>query len=471
MNYQNYFDPKHFTLFLFFVFCFSCHPAPQPQSDQPYPEASQPDIFGAADNLLTPEPKYEKTKDNDTPALVYDTPESVGIASEKLEKIDSRVASYIRRRVFPGCQILVAKEGKIIYNKSFGHHTYDKEQEVNMEDVYDVASITKAAATTLAGMKLYEWGDFQIDDPIGHHLECSKKKRVGRSTIHRLFTHTSGIQANLPISQYFKPRKRGKMPFFQEEADETYSIEVAEGLFFNKEEQVELLDEICDMRVKRRRYVYSDVNYILLQRMIETKTYQDLDDLVAKEFYTPMGLEKITFNPLEKFEKQHIIPTSYDKRWRKQLIDGYVHDESAALLGGVSGNAGLFANTEALAAIFQMLLNGGTYDGKTYLQEATIQAFLRERGRQSLGFAKPLGGSRPNMARYASKDTFGHTGFTGCCVWADPKHDLIFIFLSNSIHPDHRRKKLQDYKVREKLHQIVYRALGTHKEGDLLVRK
>ena len=464
---RSMFSILHFPFSIFYSFLlvfliFSCHPAPQSQSEQPYPEASNGPAI--TDSLVLAEITCEKIKDNDTPALVYDSPEAVGIDSKYLEKIDERVASYIKRRIFPGCQVLVAKDGKIIYNKAFGHHTYEKEYGVSIKDVYDVASITKAAATALAGMKLYEWGDFQINDPIGLHLECPKRKRVGRSTIRQLFTHTSGIQANLPLSRYFfKTPKRKETPYFRETADELYSLEVADGIFFNSDYREELLDEICDMRVRRRGYVYSDVNYILLQRLIENKSYQSLDKLVEKEFYQPMGLELIGFNPLKNRERQHIIPTVYDKRWRKQLVNGYVHDESAALLGGVSGNAGLFSNTENLAAIFQMLLNGGQYDGKTYLQAATIEAFIRKKGRMSLGFSKPLGRSRPPMAYAASQETFGHTGFTGCCVWADPQHDLIFIFLSNSVHPDPKRKKLQKYKVRQKLHQLVYRALDTYR--------
>jgi len=398
--------------------------------------------------------------------LKYAAPEEVGIATNRLNKIDQIAENSIDLGVFPGCQILVAKEGKIIYNKAFGHHTYAKKQAVKTEDLYDLASITKAAGTTLAAMKLYEELQLDLNAPIRTYI--SGRSSLYYTRIRHLLTHTSGLQANVPIAKYIwwaKENENSCDTLFCDNFNPPYTIKVAEDLYFNENEVEKIWEDAFSVRPRRKRYYrYSDLNFILLQRIIEKQTQQDLDEYLNKSFYEPMGLRRFLFNPLDKYPAHHIAPTVVDTAWRHQVLRGDVHDECAALLGGVAGNAGLFSNAEDLAAVFQMLLNEGTYGGTQYFAPSTVDKFTSKypKSRRALGFDVPnFKGKYPAYAKSTSASTFGHTGFSGTCVWADPERDLLFIFLTNRIHPNKYNKKITRYHIRSKMHQAVYNALGT----------
>ncbi|MEM8523076.1 MAG: serine hydrolase [Bacteroidota bacterium] len=398
--------------------------------------------------------------------LKYAAPEEVGISTQRLNKIDQIAENSIDLGVFPGCQVLVAKEGKVIYNKAFGHHTYSEKQAVKTEDLYDLASITKAAGTTLAAMKLYEELQLDLNAPIRTYIPGRSSLYYTR--IRHLLLHTSGLQANVPIAKYIwwaKENENTCDTLFCSDFNPPFTVKVAEDLYFNENEVEQIWEDAFKVRPRRKRYYrYSDLNFVLLQRIIEEQTNQRLDEYLNESFYEPMGLRRFLFNPLDKYEAHHIAPTVVDTSWRHQVLRGDVHDECAALLGGVAGNAGLFSNAEDLAAVFQMLLNGGSYGGVQYFAPSTVDKFTSKypRSRRALGFDIPnFRGKYPAYAKSTSVATFGHTGFSGTCVWADPEEDLLFVFLTNRIHPNKYNKKITRYNIRSKMHQAVYNALGT----------
>lgn len=404
--------------------------------------------------------------------LGYTSPESVGIAPEKLVGIDAIMKTAIRDGAFPGCQVLIAKRGQIIYSKAFGAHTYKKLRPVRKDDLYDVASITKVAGTTLAAMHLYEGKKLNVEDRVKQHWQYEGKSSIKNISIKKLMTHQSGLQPHMPVVPYLIYRdvpNVGCDSFFCNTQSDTFPIQVADSFFFKKQYIDQVWEDIHRLKGRRKtKYRYSDVNFMLLQKIIEEKTKEPLNEWLSSNIYYPLGLRRSTYNPLMKFKPNIIIPTQRDTRWRQQLVHGYVHDETAALFGGVGGHAGLFSNAEELAVLFQTLLNEGTYGGRRYFQPSTVRLFTSARhgNHRGLGFDKPSYSRKTPIAKSASSKTFGHTGFTGTCVWADPEHDLIFIFLSNRIYPNIKNRKLFRSRIRERAHQVVYDALGTYK-GEL----
>ncbi|MFK7933919.1 MAG: serine hydrolase domain-containing protein [Saprospiraceae bacterium] len=405
--------------------------------------------------------------------LKYTIPAEVGIAPERLVGIDAIAKNAIALGATPGCQVLVAKNGKVIYNKAFGYHTYEKKQGVRTSDLYDLASITKVAATTLATMKLHDLQQIKPADRLNVHVPLSERTTLKYVTLRHLLTHRSGLAPNLPIVPILLQRdtfNRDCEGYFCNESSSEYSIPVADNFYFSQLHADTVWQKVQRMRVSRRkRYRYSDVNFYLLQKVVEKKSSVGLDQYLAANFYNPLHLRYLGYNPRKKHVPQRIVPTTNDFRWRQQLVRGYVHDETAAIQGGVGGNAGLFSTAEDLAVLFQMLLNGGHYGGRQFLTEPTIEYFTSKRhgSHRGLGFDKPYAKKKkPAYARSASPQTFGHTGFTGTAVWTDPTHNLTFIFLANRIHPDRNNKKLYQERVRARMHQVVYDALGTH-QGSL----
>ena len=413
---------------------------------------------------------YGKGLRTDLTRLKYSEPEEVGIAPEKLVGIDALVRSAIASGATPGCQVLVAKDGQIIYSKAFGHHTYEKEQRVNTGHLYDIASITKVAATTLVGMKIYEQRKFMTNDRLSDHLDLAQKSTIRYEKLKYLFTHRSRLQSNMPIAEYilYKDTTGADCnPYYCKSEQEGYRIKVADQMFLHSNYLDSMWHEVQHLKLRKStKYRYSDVNFNLLQKVFETKTNQALDQLVYQNFYNPLNIQRVLYNPLEKYPSSIIVPTQDDQKFRKQLLRGYVHDEAAALMGGVAGNAGLFANAEDLVIIFQMLLNGGTYGGKRFLKKETIEFFTSpfHGNHRGLGFDRKGKNRLPSMARSASPDTYGHTGFTGTCVWVDPSENLIFIFLSNRINPDVNNRKLFRLRLRGRVHQVVYDALDTYQD-------
>lgn len=394
--------------------------------------------------------------------LGHAPPEAVGIKREKLADIERYVRRAIRRKAIPGCQVLVAKSGKIIYDKTFGYHTYEKELPVQPQDVYDLASLTKAAATTLAMMQLYDESRIDLAMRVKDYLPEYNSTGLRYLRLRHLLAHHTGLQANLPIAHWLR-----QDDLFQQSSSASHLTAVSRDLYLKNGVSDGLLEELKEVRTARRPfYRYSDVNFILLQQLIERLGGLPLDQYLDRYIYDRMGLRQLQFKPGLAMSEQQIVPTERDRKWRRQLVQGEVHDESALLLGGVAGHAGLFSNARDLAALFQMLLNEGHYGGDQFFQTGTVAQFIKRNGYnyRAFGFDRLAGHSKKLLRYGASKATFGHTGFTGTCVWADPENDLIFIFLSNRIHPNKYNNRLQKMGLRERIHKIVYKSLDTYKE-------
>jgi CubicO group peptidase (beta-lactamase class C family) len=400
--------------------------------------------------------------------LEYALPQQVGVLPQRLVGIDAIVQSAIDEGATPGAQVLVAKSGKVIYNKAFGHHTYNKEQKIQHSDLYDVASITKIAATTLMAMQQYEAGQLQPKGQLREYLDLPSNSRLRNLTLQKIMTHRSGLQPHLPVIPYLLAREADNdncADYFCKTSSPEFAVPVSKNFFFSTQFHDKIWEDMQRLRGRRTRYRYSDANFVLAQRVVEALGGHRLDTLAAMHFYEPLGLRFTRFTPLAHYPADQIVPTEDDYRWRHQLVHGFVHDETAALLGGVAGHAGLFSNAEDLAVLFQMLLNGGTYGGKQFLRPETVEYFTSadHGNHRGLGFDKPEEDDieEEGYPEAISERTYGHTGFTGTCVWVDPDEELIYIFLSNRIHPDRSNRKLFKKKVRERIHNVIYDALGT----------
>ncbi len=400
--------------------------------------------------------------------LAYGIPEELGISSDYLKRLDYIINDGISQRAFPGCQLLIAKEGNVFFSKAYGHFTYDNRIEVQENNLYDLASISKVMGTTLAVMKQFDEGKFKLGNEIGSLIGLEDDATVGGILVNQLLIHQSGLRSNAPIAKYVfcHSRKYGHCRnYFSRTQDIDYPIPVTKSFFMRSAVRDSIWKAIFRMPVKPHpRYKYSDVNFLLLQKLVETKAGQNLDFYLESNFYNPLGLRHTTYRPAERFDISEIPPTEYDRRWRKQQIQGYVHDETAAVLGGVAGNAGLFSTTNDLVVILQMLLNGGHYGGQRYLSQKTVNLFTSagHGNHRGLGFDKPNKiTKKPSFATSASPASYGHTGYTGGVFWVDPEKDLIFIFLTNRVYPTRRRTKLYKNKYRKRLHQVIYDALNT----------
>lgn len=381
--------------------------------------------------------------------------------------VDSIANDAIRRKATPGCMLLVAKDGNLVYEKGYGYETYEGTQPINNQHVYDLASITKVAATTLSIMKLYEQGKIRLDQTLGELLPWVKGSNKDSIRVRSLLLHEAGLSAFIP---FYKGTIDGNgvplKSIYAEKALDNFCVPVADRLFLRIDWADTLYRTILNSPVGTPgNYLYSDNDFIFLGKVVEAVSGMSLDAYVRTTFYQPMSLENIGFLPLRHIARDRIVPTEWEKTFRRQLLQGNVHDPGAAMFGGVAGHAGLFSNAYDLACLMQMLLNGGTWNGRRYLNETTIQLFTAYQSagsRRGLGFDKPekdnATRNEPYPTASASPRTFGHTGFTGTCVWADPDKNLIYIFLSNRVHPN-GSSLLNQLNVRPKIHEAIYRSI------------
>jgi beta-N-acetylhexosaminidase len=403
--------------------------------------------------------------------LAYSLPGKVGLSVDTLAMIDLLVDTIIQSGAAPGCQVLVAKDGYIVYDKCFGYQTYDKKYPIRHGDLYDLASITKVMATTLSVMKLYEKGQIDIFDPISDYIDgfidSSDKKDI---TIIEALTHHSGLKPWIPFYKMTLDTLSDhsivpSASFYRRIRSDVFSRQVAKDLFIRKDYGDTIQKLICDSELRPSKdYKYSDLGLYLVKEVVETVSGKSLDTFVKENFYDPMNLGHIGFNPIQHHAIDHIVPTEDDDYFRMQELKGYVHDMGAAMLGGVSGHAGLFSNAGDLAVLMQMLLNKGLYGQHRYLNHKTIYTFttrFQRSSRRAIGFdMKELDGKKPeNMSPRASASTFGHYGFTGTCVFADPDNQLIYIFLSNRTFPSMENNKMGKEDYRSRIQDIVYRSL------------
>jgi beta-N-acetylhexosaminidase len=411
---------------------------------------------------------FDAAVHNPAVRLGFGLPEDTGISAERLVGINAIAETAIGNGVFPGCEVLVAKDGKVIFSKAFGYHTYKTDDPVKVEDLYDLASVSKVAATTLGIMQQVENGAVSLDGTLGDYLTLDSTATVKKIKIQDLLLHRSGLPPMMPIGKYISWRHvpaKGCNDFYCKKEKGEFDIPVVEGLYLRDDYPDSIWKRVFHMRVSsRKRYVYSDVNFFLLQKVLETTAKVPLESYLDESFYRKMGLRRTLYNPLERFSKAGIVPTENDRIWRKTLVHGYVHDPSAALMGGVGGNAGLFSNAEEVAVIFQMLLNDGTYGGERFFDPETVKLFTSQKkgSYRALGFERAVNRKHPTYSRQASDASFGHTGFTGTCVWADPDSGLIYVFLSNRVHPNARNSKIFSEAIRSRIHEVVYKAFDTY---------
>ncbi|RVU01257.1 beta-N-acetylglucosaminidase [Mucilaginibacter limnophilus] len=390
--------------------------------------------------------------------LQYTIPEAAGINSKNLTEIDDIAAEAIRQHATPGCVVLVAKDGKVIFNKAYGYHTYEAEAPEKVSDIFDLASVTKISATTIEAMKLVEEGKLSLDSTMGSYLSVAQNTNKTTITVRELMLHQAGLVPYIPFHDMIKPADHSA------DSSAAYPTKVSDGYYvragFYKDFMLPVMLK-SHLNV-RGKYEYSDLSMYFMKEIIESVTAEPLNLYMQQNFYDKLGMQTAGFLPRNRFTVDQIVPTENDTYFRHTLLRGFVHDQGAALAGGVSGHAGLFASANDLAILFQMLLNKGTYGDKQYLQAATIDSFTVKQSnvsRRGLGFDRwdPLT-SRHYPSELASDQTYGHTGYTGTCVWVDPKYNLVYIFLSNRVHPK-VTEKLSSLRIRPRIQDVVYKAI------------
>ena len=425
--------------------------------------------------------------------LSYQHAREVGLSESVLNKMDAIVKEGIEKEAFPGCQILIAKKGVVVYNRSFGFFDYAGTHPVQTTDLYDLASLTKAAATVPAVMKLYDMGKLKLQDPLSKHISELKNTDKKDITVSDALFHQTGLPAFLPFYMELIDTASYTGSLFSGKRNLTYRIpydkntyartdfeflrgsvsqtpqkdvrkQVADKFYIRDDFDRIMLQKIREAPVqKNRNYRYSDLNFMLLQEVVENLSGQSLDEWVEKNFFAGLGASTTTFSPLKKFDRLRIAPTENDEFLRNQILIGYPHDEAAALMGGVSGNAGLFSNANDLAKLLQMFLNDGEYGGERYVSSATARLFTQTKSptsRRGLGFDKPDKQKETgSTCEKAPASTYGHTGYTGTCFWVDPDNQLIYIFLSNRVYPSRRHTQLMELQLRAKIQEVIYEAL------------
>ena len=400
--------------------------------------------------------------------LSFGTPESVGVNSIKLNEIDAIVNKAIEDKIAPGAQVLVARKGKVIYQKAFGFHTYAKDNKVKNTDIFDVASVSKIVGTLPNVMIDYDKGKINLNTRLGEMIHKARGTNKDSITFKELLSHYARLQAWEPF--YKKTldsiTKKPLKEYYKKFETKDFPTQVAENLYIKKGYNDTIIKFIVNSKLlPRKEYKYSDFTFILLKEYLETHHHKSLDVIAQENFFSKLGMTRTTYNPLQKFEEDEIIPTEKDTYFRYQTLRGYVHDMAAAMQGGVGGHAGLFTNTIDLAKMMQMFLNKGKYAGNEFFSSKTMDDFntcyfCPDGNRRGIGFDKPqINGESPTCG-CASITSFGHTGFTGTMVWADPEKDLIYIFLSNRTFPDaNAPNKLAKENIREKIQEVIYDSL------------
>lgn len=402
--------------------------------------------------------------------LGYAPPALVGLNGQLLaDSIRAIVEEGIRAQAFPGAQVLVAKDGMVVFHETYGYHTYDSLQPVRPDDLYDFASVTKVTSTLPALMRLYGEGQFDLDAPLKKYLPFFKKSDKEDVTYRQFLAHNGRLKPSIAFWREAKKQDgTWKRRSFRTLESSRYPTRITDSLFLHKKYKRQIYKGIRDLPLSEKSgYVYSDLSFILYPSVVERLTKMPLESYLAETFYRPLGANTLTYNPLRSYPKLRIVPTERDTFFRREQVHGTVHDETAAMLGGVSGHAGLFGSAGDLAKLVQLYLNKGEYGGERFLSEAAVREFTRcqfcpEGNRRGLGFDKPLIVYDPEqsyVAKSASPESFGHSGYTGTFFWADPQHDLMVIFFSNRVFPDRSHTGISDLSIRPRVQQVVYDAM------------
>ena len=397
-------------------------------------------------------------------------PANVGLDANKLNIIDSIATDGIAAGAFPGCVVLAAKDGKIAFEKAYGTYNYNDPDPMTIESIFDMASVTKICATLISVMHLYDEGKIKLNKTLGDYLPWVRGTNKAKLQIRDVLLHQAGLIAFIPFYKETidSNTKQPMASLYSSSQNDSFNIRVAQNMYLRNDWEDTIYKRIITSKVgPRNKYIYSDNDFIFLGKIVQQISGLTLDKYVDKNFYQPMGLTSTGFKPREKFDTNRIAPTENDMEFRMQHLHGDVHDPGAAMFGGVAGHAGLFSDVEGIASIFQMYLNGGTFNGKRYIKEKTLKLFTAYNSpvsRRGLGFDKPekdnASRKEPYPSELASPLAFGHTGYTGTCVWADPKTNIVYVFLSNRVNPDGGTNlKLLHMNIRGKIQDAIYRAI------------
>lgn len=405
--------------------------------------------------------------------LSYANPSDVGLDSTYIyQKLDSILTVGIKNNAFPGAQVLVAKDSKIIFHQAYGFHAYDSIQPVGLNDIYDLASITKVTGALPALMKLVDEGKLDLDKPFSTYWKPWEHKKDKKNiSLREILAHQAGLQPYIIfLNKVLKKNGKIKKRFIKDKPNKRFDKQAYNGLYVKNRFNRKIYRMANRSKVsKEKKYKYSGLTFLIFPELIEQITGQPFDTYLNENFYYPLGATTMGFVPKTKNLKNKIVPTEYDSIFRKEIVHGWVHDENASLLGGISGNAGLFATATDLAKMMQMYQNYGIYDGKRYFSEATVKEFIKIQypendNRRGLGFDKPFIGNDTLALKDSyptpevSAESFGHSGFTGTFVWADPKEKLVYIFLSNRVYPTRTNRNLYELNIRSAIQQVFYKA-------------
>ena len=391
------------------------------------------------------------------------------IDDARFAAVDSIAQEGIQKKAYPGCVVLAAKDGKIVFYKAFGNYEYNAAHPMQLSSIFDLASVTKVSATTVSVMKLYEEGKIDLKKRLEDYLPWTKKTDKAKLTLEDIILHQAGMVPFIPFyKQTLNPDGTVRNDLYRTAPSEGFTTQVARDLYIRNDYKDTIWKEILESPVTPpgKKYVYSDNDFWFLGKIVEAITKMPLEEYVQKTFYRPMHMATTGFHPLERFPLDAIVPTEEEAHFRHQLIQGTVHDEGSALGGGVACHAGLFSDAYDLGKLYQMLLNGGELNGQRFLKWETIQYFTAYHSsisRRGYGFDKPekdnATSDDPYPSKYVFLQTYGHTGFTGTCVWVDPKYNILYIFLSNRVYPTRDNPRLSSLSIRRNILDSLYTAL------------
>ena len=390
--------------------------------------------------------------------LKYTLPEDAGVNADDLLEIDNIAMETITERAAPGLVVLVAKDGKVIFNKAYGNHTYNDGMPDRISDIFDLASLTKTTATTPTVMRLVEEQKLNLDTNIGAYIPKARTTAMSNIAVREVMLHQAGFIPYIPFQDAVKATDHSA------DSSSLFPTKVADGYYIRKDYFNDVMwPRMLNAPIKTRgKYVYSDISMYVMKDIVERISGKPLNEYVQENFYAPLGMQTAGFLPRNRFSREQIIPTENDTYFRKTLLVGYVHDQGAALVGGVSGHAGLFASANDVAIMYQMLLNRGSYGGMEYFHPQTVDQFTARQSdvsRRGLGFDRwdPMTSNR-YPADNASPQTYGHTGYTGTCVWVDPTRGLVYVFLSNRVNPT-VSEKLGKLRIRARIQEVINKAI------------
>ncbi len=403
--------------------------------------------------------------------LKYTQPEEVGLNSELLErKVDSVASIALTQKATPGCQVLVAKNGSVIFHKTYGYHTYENGQPTQQDDLYDLASVTKITTSAAALMRLSDEGKFSLDKTFAAYLPEYKRSNKTDIPFRDILTHQARLTAWIAFWKETVKNGERNRKLYRTDSSAKFPVKIVDNLWLNEKYCQKIYKKIDKSPIlAEKKYVYSDLSYYLYPALVQRQTGKPFETFLKETFYRPLGATNLTFKPLRYYAKQQIVPTEYDSLFRKTLIHGTVHDEGAAMLDGLSGHAGLFGTANDVAKMMQLYLQMGEYGGQRFISEATLKEWTRYNdvsfSRRGIAFDKP-DPKNPGLsaAADASPDSFGHSGFTGTFVWADPQHQLVYVFLSNRVYPTRNNNKISSLNIRTSVLQAIYEAM---KKGSL----